>query len=122
MGPYAGVDYNSPYLIVHFVVSYPPPLKRKRDGVVSGWVHLYLSANFQNQFFLCKHKNREGGGMVWELIFGLWPDISWSMGRPADFNPHVANFNSHKITMNLGSDTVDCGTGGGMRGVGAENR
>jgi hypothetical protein len=33
MGPYAGVDYNSPYLIVKFVVSYPPALQRDRGGV-----------------------------------------------------------------------------------------
>jgi hypothetical protein len=25
MGPYAGVEYNSPYFIVNYVVSYPPP-------------------------------------------------------------------------------------------------
>jgi hypothetical protein len=31
MGPYAGVDYNSSYLKVNSVVSYPPPLQR--DGV-----------------------------------------------------------------------------------------
>jgi hypothetical protein len=29
MGPYAGVDYNSPYLIVNYAVSYPPPLQGK---------------------------------------------------------------------------------------------
>jgi hypothetical protein len=33
MGPYAGVDYNSPYLIVNSVVSYLPPLQRGRGGV-----------------------------------------------------------------------------------------
>jgi hypothetical protein len=33
MGPYVGVDYNSPFLIVNSVVSYPTPLKRERDGV-----------------------------------------------------------------------------------------
>ncbi len=33
MDPYAGVDYNSPYLIVNSVVSYSPPLQRKRGGV-----------------------------------------------------------------------------------------
>jgi hypothetical protein len=27
MGPYAGVDFNSPYLIVNSVVSYPPPIQ-----------------------------------------------------------------------------------------------
>ncbi len=27
MGPYAGVDHNSPCFIVNSVVSYPPPLK-----------------------------------------------------------------------------------------------
>jgi hypothetical protein len=32
MRPYAGVDYNSPYFTVNFVVSYqnPPPLQREK--------------------------------------------------------------------------------------------
>ncbi len=30
MGPNAGVGYNSLYLIVSSVVSYPPPLQRER--------------------------------------------------------------------------------------------
>jgi hypothetical protein len=29
MGPYAGVDYNSPYIIVNSLVSYPPHYKGK---------------------------------------------------------------------------------------------
>jgi hypothetical protein len=33
MGPYAGVDYNSPYLIVKSVVSYPVLPQRERGGV-----------------------------------------------------------------------------------------
>jgi hypothetical protein len=32
MGPFAGVDYISPYLIVNSVVNYPPPLQRERRG------------------------------------------------------------------------------------------
>ncbi len=33
MGTYAGVDYNSPYLTVNSVVSYPLPLQRERGAV-----------------------------------------------------------------------------------------
>jgi hypothetical protein len=45
MGPYAVVDYNSPYLIVNSLVSYPPPLQKERDGVgkispIAGWAYL----------------------------------------------------------------------------------
>ncbi len=29
--PYAGVDYNSPYVIVNSVVSHQPPLQREMD-------------------------------------------------------------------------------------------
>jgi hypothetical protein len=44
---------NSPYLIVNSVVSYPSPLQRERGGVgkislISLVLHLFLSANFQN--------------------------------------------------------------------------
>jgi len=43
MGPYAVVDYNSPYLIINSGVSYPHPLQRKRCGVGKfspiGWAH-----------------------------------------------------------------------------------
>jgi hypothetical protein len=54
MGPYAGFDFDSPYLIVigSSFVSYPPPLQSEkgRVGKISsiGRAHLYLSANFQN--------------------------------------------------------------------------
>ncbi len=44
--------YNSLYLVVNSVVSYPPPLPRERGevGKISpiGCSHLHLSANFQN--------------------------------------------------------------------------
>jgi hypothetical protein len=33
MGPYDGVDLNSTYLIVNYVVSYPPPLHMERGGM-----------------------------------------------------------------------------------------
>jgi hypothetical protein len=53
---YVRFDHNSPYLIVNTVVSYPPPQQRERGGVGKisplGWEHLYMSANFQNQFFM----------------------------------------------------------------------
>jgi hypothetical protein len=32
MGSLAGVDFDSPYLIVNSVVSYPLPLQRERGG------------------------------------------------------------------------------------------
>jgi hypothetical protein len=43
MGPYAGVDYNSPYLIVNSIVSYPPPntTEKRETGLI------------------CKHKYEE---------------------------------------------------------------
>ncbi len=66
MGPYAGVDYISPYLIV----SYPPPLQRKGGGVGKispiGWAHSYLSAkirslakawNYEEFCFILEAKN-----------------------------------------------------------------
>ncbi len=65
MRPYAGVDYNSSYLIVNSIVSYSPPsiptTKGKEwSGKTSpiSWAHLYLSSNFQKNGFLCKHKYR----------------------------------------------------------------
>jgi hypothetical protein len=48
----AGVDYNSPCLIVNSAVSYPPPIQREKGGARKispiGLALLYLSANFQN--------------------------------------------------------------------------
>ncbi len=65
MGPYAGVDYNSLYLIVNSVVSYPPPLQRVRGGVGKispiGWAHFHLSAYFHNMLFMSKGKGRVRG-------------------------------------------------------------
>jgi hypothetical protein len=55
MGPYAGVDFKSPYRIVNSIVSYPFKLQ-KGSGVekISPLVEhmLYLSAKFQNWFLL----------------------------------------------------------------------
>ncbi len=71
MGPYAGVDFGSPYLIVSSVVSYPPPLQREKGRVGKiysvGWAHLYMSANFQNN----KLEKGEGGGKgeSWAYVF-----------------------------------------------------
>ncbi len=52
MGPFAGVNYNSPYFIVNSVVSYPPPQHREKGGVGKissiGWAYLYQSAKFPN--------------------------------------------------------------------------
>jgi hypothetical protein len=77
MGPYSGVDFNSPYLIVNSVDNFPPQLQRDRGGVgkisLKGWAYLYLSANFQNCFFLCKHKycteKGEGRGESCSYVF-----------------------------------------------------
>jgi hypothetical protein len=33
MGPYAGVDFYTFYLIVNSIVGYPPTLQRERGGV-----------------------------------------------------------------------------------------
>jgi hypothetical protein len=62
MGPYAGVDYNSPYLIVNSVVSYPPHYKWK--GVE--WENLYLYA-ISKTGLLSNHKYREVGWNGGEL-------------------------------------------------------
>ncbi len=55
LGPYAGVDYNSPYLIVNSIVSYSSSLQREKGGVGKispiGLSTLYLTANFQNRVF-----------------------------------------------------------------------
>ncbi len=88
MGPYAGVDYKSPYLIVNSVVSYPPKLQRERGGVGKispiDWVHLYPSDPpwFPNVFYVSM------GNPMPELTFTLL---------------RIAGFNSHKISMNLDS-------------------
>jgi hypothetical protein len=56
MGPYAEVDYYSPYLIVNSVVS---------GEDLSFWLStLYLSANFQNNKKE-KREFREGEGNAW---------------------------------------------------------
>jgi hypothetical protein len=76
MGPKAGVDYNSPYLMVNSVVSYPPPLQRGRGGVGK------ISRTFVSAYFmpLSRHFIEHGIGQ-----------------------PHAwAGFNHHKMTMNLG--------------------
>ncbi len=83
MGTYAEVDYNSLYLIVNSVASYPPQIQRERVGVgkitLSGWAHLHLSANFQNNQQK-KGEYGEGEGKGRELTLYLWIDIlrrSW---------------------------------------------
>jgi hypothetical protein len=108
---YAGVDYDSPYLIVNSVVSYPPPLQRGRGGVGKispiGWAHLYLSANFKNNKYICKGRgSKEGRGESWPYVFEYCSHFMEHL-QPrgwADLKPNVvASFNSHKIIMNLGS-------------------
>jgi hypothetical protein len=68
MGPYAGVDYNSSYLMVNSVVGYPPSLPREGVGVgkISFLVeHIYICLLISKTGFLWKHKYREGG---WEGV------------------------------------------------------
>jgi hypothetical protein len=109
MWPYVGVDYNPPYLIVNSVVSYPPPLQRKRGGVEKisplGGGHLYLSANFQNSQYE-KGEYGKGVGNGWELTLCLWIYILWSIGNPPmpklTLTQFLAGFNSHKMTLQLG--------------------
>ncbi len=78
MGPNARVDYNSPYLIVSSVVSYPSPISP------IGWGHLHLSANFQNN----KKEKWEGvgGGGGSEGVradpMSFWIEILWRTGNP----------------------------------------
>jgi hypothetical protein len=49
MGHYAGVDYNSLYLIVNSIVSYPPQQHRETGG--GGKIsHICMSGNFQIVF------------------------------------------------------------------------
>jgi hypothetical protein len=46
MGPYAGVDYNSPYRIINSIVSYPSSLQREKGGVgenLSYWLSTFVS-------------------------------------------------------------------------------
>jgi hypothetical protein len=65
MWPYAGVDFNSPYLIVNSVVSYP--LHYNRKGV-ERWrslqlvEHIFICLLISKTEFLCKHKYKELGG------------------------------------------------------------
>ncbi len=65
MGPYEGVELNSPYLKVNSVVCYLSPLQGERGevGKISpiGSAHFYLSAYFQNNK-LEKGEYGEGGG------------------------------------------------------------
>jgi hypothetical protein len=63
-GPYAGVDYYSPYLIVNSVVSYPPPLQREWGGVAKlAVVELFcICLYFQNRFFYVNTRTEKGEG------------------------------------------------------------
>ncbi len=64
LGPLCRSWYNSPYLTVNSIVSYPPPLHYKGKAFSTiGWAHLFLPANFQNCFFYVNtSKYRKGGG------------------------------------------------------------
>jgi hypothetical protein len=71
MAPFAGVDYNSPYLKVNFVASYPLPLRgRGKVGKISPIyrAHLYLSANFQKTNSKRKRMEKEREGMRVDLM------------------------------------------------------
>jgi hypothetical protein len=61
MGPYVGVDYNSPYLIVNSVVSFTPQLQFKGNGEdLSYWLGIFCLCLLISK--TGKHKYREGGG------------------------------------------------------------
>ncbi len=67
MGPYDGVDYNSPYLIVKSVVSYPVPPQKERGGIEQispiGWAHWYhLLISKTTNWKIEKGEGREGKG------------------------------------------------------------
>jgi hypothetical protein len=65
MGPYAGVDYNSPYLIVNSAVSYPPPLQGKgvEWGNLSYWLSTFVSVCLiPKPFFMKTQVPGEGKG------------------------------------------------------------
>ncbi len=69
---------------------------------------MYLSSNFQNRFLIETQVLRRGRKGV---RAGLMPLNRHFMeqGQPhalADFNPTMAGFKSHKMTMNLGSVRV----------------
>ncbi len=51
MGPYAGVDFNSPFLIVNSVVSYPPPAPTQMGKGRSGE---HLSLPYLSQFSIIR--------------------------------------------------------------------
>ncbi len=106
MGPHAGVDYESLYLVVNSVVSYPPPLQKERGGVgkIFDWARLHLSTNFQttNRKSECTRREREG--MRADLM-SLNIDILWIMGNPMPeltLTP-LSSLILTPMTMNLGS-------------------
>jgi hypothetical protein len=66
MGPYAGVDYNLPNLIVNSTVSYPPPLQR--EGVEWGRSfllveHISICLLISKTGFYANTSTKKGEGM-----------------------------------------------------------
>ncbi len=114
MGPYSGVDYDSPYLIVNSIVSYPTPLQRERGevGKISPyWLsneHVCMCLLIPKTTLRKRESTEKGEGRGWELTLCLWIGILWILGNPMPeltFLPHaIAGFNSHKMNMNLGSE------------------
>ncbi len=124
MGPYAGVDYNSLYLLVNSVVSYPFHTHYKGKGAEWGRSFL-LVEHFCINLLIPKQpigkrrvprRGREGG----ELTLCIWIDILWSMGNhmcELTLTPcRSCGLNTHKMTMNLGSEKWESGRweGGGL--------
>jgi hypothetical protein len=72
MGPYAGVDYNSPYLIVNSLVSYSPHYKGKgvdlgRSLLLVEHICIYLLIS-KTGFFLCETINLP---KVYNFVFSV---------------------------------------------------
>jgi hypothetical protein len=73
MGPYAGVDYNSPYLIVNSLVSYSPHYKGKGVDLGRSLLlveHICIYLLISKTGFLCKQYG-EGGGKGREMTLCL---------------------------------------------------
>ncbi len=90
-----GVDYNSTYLIVNSLVSYPPPLQREkgRSGeYLSYWLGTFVSACLlisKADFYVntCTEKG-EGRAKSCPYVFEQTFHGAWALGNPMpDFNP-----------------------------------
>jgi hypothetical protein len=91
----------------NFIVSYPPLLQREK-GV--GWgrslllvEHICMCLLLSKTGFLCKHKNREGGGEGARANLICLNNHFWSMGWASSC---LNCSSSHKMTENLCSGHI----------------